>query len=108
MTQSLPQLILPIKMEKSSERLTSLSGLGILEELARATGIWDRLDAVLQAPQSGRGYQPSEFVQPLVWMLHAGGRRLEDLRELRAEEEALDRKSTRLNSSHSQISDAVF
>jgi len=89
MTQSLPQLILPIKMEKSSERLTSLSGLVILEELARATGIWDRLDAVLQAPQSGRGYQPSEFVQPLVWMLHAGGRRLEDLRELRAEEEAL-------------------
>src|SRR3989304_4306402 len=89
MTQSLPQLILPIKMEKSSERLTSLSGLVIWEELARASGIWDRLDAVLQAPQSGRGYQPSEFVQPLVWMLHAGGRRLEDLRELRAEEGAL-------------------
>jgi hypothetical protein len=29
-------------------------------------------------------------VQPLVWMLHAGGRRLEDLRELRAEQEVLE------------------
>ena len=33
--------------------------------------------------------QPHEFVQALVWMLHAGGRRLEDLRELRAEQEVL-------------------
>ncbi len=33
--------------------------------------------------------QPHEFVQGLVWMLHAGGRRLEDLRELRAEQEVL-------------------
>ncbi|HEV2234149.1 MAG TPA: hypothetical protein VGV68_12180 [Terriglobia bacterium] len=32
MAQSVAQLILPIKMEKSSERLTSLGGL---EELAR-------------------------------------------------------------------------
>jgi hypothetical protein len=30
-------------------------------------------------------------VQALVWMLHAGGRRLEDLRELRAEQEVLGR-----------------
>jgi hypothetical protein len=30
-------------------------------------------------------------VQPLVWMLHAGGRRLEDLRELRGEREVLER-----------------
>jgi hypothetical protein len=35
MEQSLPQLILPIKMERSSERLTSWGGLVVLEELAR-------------------------------------------------------------------------
>ena len=35
MAQSVAQLILPIKMEKSSERLTSLGGLVVLEELAR-------------------------------------------------------------------------
>lgn len=87
--RSVPQLILPIKMERSPERLTSLGGLVVLEELARAVGVWEGVDRLLEGPQSGRGYQPSEFVQALVWMLHAGGRRLEDLRELRAEHEVL-------------------
>jgi len=89
MEASLPQLILPIKIERSSERLTSLGGLVVLEELARAVGLWEEVDRALEGPKSGRGYQPHEFVQALVWMLHAGGRRLEDLRELRAEQEVL-------------------
>src|SRR3990172_8000702 len=89
MTQSLPQVILPIKMERSPERLTSLGGLVVLEELARARGVWERVKAGLEGPRSGRGYRASAFVQALVWMLHAGGRRLEDLRELGAEQEVL-------------------
>lgn len=89
MQPSLPQLILPIKLEKSEERLTSLGGLVVLEEMAQALGVWERVDEHLEGPGSGRGYRPSEFVQPLVWTLHAGGRRLEDLRELRAEQEVL-------------------
>ena len=89
MQPSLPQLILPIKLEKSEERLTSLGGLVVLEEMARALKVWQRVDGHLKGPGSGAGYRPSEFVQPLVWMLHAGGRRLEDLRELRAEQEVL-------------------
>src|SRR3989449_175857 len=87
MEPSLPQLILPIKLERSPERLTSLGGLVVLEELARAAGVWEKVDRVLKGPQSGRGDQPHEFVQPLVWMLHAGGRRLEDLGELRGQDE---------------------
>ncbi len=90
MEQSLPQLVLPIKMERSSERLTSLGGLVVLEELARAVGVWKDVDRVLPGPKSGRGYHPRKFVQALVWMLHAGGRRLEDLRELREEQEVLE------------------
>ena len=86
---SLPELILPIKLEKSEERLTSLGGLVVLEEMAQALKVWKRVDEHLKGPGSGRGYKPHEFVQPLVWMLHAGGRRLEDARELRAEEEVL-------------------
>ncbi|MGA3328211.1 MAG: IS1380 family transposase [Terriglobia bacterium] len=89
MEASLPQLILPIKMERSEEGLTSLGGLVVLEEMARALRVWQRVDEQLAGPGSGRGYGPSEFVQPRVWMLHAGGRRLEDLRELRAEQEVL-------------------
>ena len=91
MQESLPRLILPIKLERSPERLTSLGGLVVLEELARAAGVWEKVDRRVEGPKSGRGYQPHEFVQPLVWMLHAGGRRLEDLRELRAEQEVLAR-----------------
>jgi hypothetical protein len=89
MEPSVAQLILPIKIESSSERLTSLGGLVVLEELARGVRLWEEVDRVLEGPQSGRGYQPREFVRALVWLLHAGGRRLEDLRELRAEQEVL-------------------
>ena len=91
MEASLPQMILPIKLEKSEERLTSLGGLLVLEEMAQALKVWKRVDEQLAGPGSGRGYRPSQFVQPLVWMLHAGGRRLEDLRELRAEREVLEK-----------------
>jgi len=73
MQPSLPELILPIKIEKSEERLTSLGGLVVLEEMAQALKVWKRVDEHLEGPGSGRGYRPSEFVQPLVWMLHAGG-----------------------------------
>ena len=89
MEASLPQLILPIKLERSSERLTSLGGLVVLEELARAVGLWEDVDRALEGAKSGRGYPAHAFVQALVWMQHAGGRRLEDLRELRAEHEVL-------------------
>ena len=61
-----------------------------MEEMAQALKVWKRVDEQLAGPGSGRGYRPSQFVQPLVWMLHAGGRRLEDLRELRAEREVLE------------------
>ena len=90
MQANLPQLILPIKLEKSEEHLTSLGGLVVLEEMAQALQVWQRVDKELAGPGSGRGYRPSEFVQPLVWMLHAGGRRLEDLRELRTEQGVLE------------------
>lgn len=89
MEASLPQMMLPIKLERSPERLTSLSGLVVVEELARGLGVWEEVDQMVEGPKSGRGYRPRDFVRPLVWMLQAGGRRLEDLRELRAEQEVL-------------------
>src|ERR1700674_154030 len=80
----LQQRLLPIKLSESKERLTSLAGLILVEEWGRAKGIWARVDQLLRGPGSGRGYQASEYVRPLVWLLHAGGRRLEDVRELAA------------------------
>src|SRR5271157_2388018 len=82
------QTLLPIKLERSEERLTSLGGL-IVVELAQAKGLWGRVDELFPPPGSGRGYRASAYVKPLVWMLHAGGRRLEDVRELRAEQGVL-------------------
>ena len=85
----LHQTVLPIQLETSDEKLTSLSGLLVLEEMAQAKGLWQRVDQLLPAPGSGRGYRASEFMRPLVWLLTAGGRRLEEVRELRAEQEVL-------------------
>ena len=66
--------------------MTSLAGRVRVEEWARAKGLWRRVEELFPEPGSGRGYGASQSVQPLVWMLHAGGRRLEDVRELRAEQ----------------------
>jgi hypothetical protein len=55
MKQTLSQLILPIKIEKSGERLTSLSGLLVVEELAQARHVWGRVDELMVGPKSGRG-----------------------------------------------------
>ncbi len=70
--------------------MTSLAGLIVVEELARAKGLWRR-DELFPKPGSGRGYRASAYVKPLVWMVQAGGRRLEEVRELRAEHEVLRR-----------------
>ncbi|HYN25777.1 MAG TPA: IS1380 family transposase [Pyrinomonadaceae bacterium] len=85
----LQQNLLPIKLEQSHERLTSLTGLVVVEELGRAKGLWARVDELFERPGSGRGYKASEYLRPLMWLLHAGGRRLEDVRELRAEQGVL-------------------
>ena len=87
----LQQTLLPIKLEQSEERLTSLAGLIVVEELARAKGLWRRVDELFPRPGSGHGYRASATVKPLVWMLQAGGRRLEEVRELRAEQAVLRR-----------------
>jgi hypothetical protein len=87
----LQQTLLPIKLSESKERLTSLAGLVLVEEWGRAKGIWARVDQLFGRPGSGRGYRASEYVRPLVWLLHAGGRRLEDVRELAAEREVLEK-----------------
>jgi hypothetical protein len=86
----LQQTLLPIKLEESKERLTSLAGLVLVEEWGRAKGVWARVDQLFAQPGSGRGYAASEYVRPLVWLLHAGGRRLEDVRELAAEQGVLE------------------
>jgi hypothetical protein len=90
MANKLQQTLLPIKLEASEERLSSLAGLVVVEEMAQALGVWEMIDE--QFPKPGtRGYKASEFIKPLVCMLSAGGRSLEHVRELRAEQEVLSK-----------------
>jgi len=54
-------------------------------EMAKALRLPEVIDQELPPSGSGRGYKPSQFVMPLVLMLHGGGKRLDDLRELKGE-----------------------
>jgi hypothetical protein len=64
MEASLPQLILSIKMERSEEGLASLGGLGVMEEMARALRVWQRVDEQLAGRGSGRGCRQSGGNRP--------------------------------------------
>ncbi len=83
----LQQTLLPIKVEQSEERLTSLAGLMVVEELARRRDCGGEWMSCFRSRGAGMdiGRVPPRGMKPLVWMLQAGGRRLEDVRELRAE-----------------------
>ena len=75
--------ILPFKVVATE--FTAMGGLVLPYELAKALKLPKVMDRELPKPGSGRGYKPSQFVVPLVLMLHGGGKKLEDLRELKAE-----------------------
>jgi len=85
MAGKLQQDILPFKIEKSDEPLIARAGLVLPYEMAKALKVPQVIDRELPPPGSGRGYKPSQFVMPLVLMLHGGGRKLEELREIKAE-----------------------
>jgi hypothetical protein len=79
------QTVFPFKMERTGESLTAHGGLALLAEYNHGMGLRELADRHLPGPGSNRGYAPSTFVDSLTLMLQAGGRRLEDLRELRRE-----------------------
>jgi len=79
------QTVFGFKIEKTDEELTAHGGLALLAEYNHGMGLRELADRYLPAPGSNRGYAASAFVDSLVLLLQAGGRRLEDLRELRRE-----------------------
>jgi len=81
MTQS----VLNFTVESTNEKLTPRAGEAILGEFLKAIRI-DRLcNKYLPLPQSNRGYDPYTFIQPLLLMLHSGGRYLEDVRMIHSD-----------------------
>jgi hypothetical protein len=80
------QTVLPFKLEKTNDLITSHAGLALLGEFAVGLGLPDALDRELPVPGSGAGYRASEHVLPLILMLNGGGRSLEDLRQIREDQ----------------------
>jgi len=77
------QTVLSFKLEKTNDEISSQAGLALFGEFIDGLGLSGLLDRHLPGPGSAVGYQPSQFVVPLVLMLHGGGRSLEDLRQIR-------------------------
>jgi hypothetical protein len=80
------QTILPFKVEMTRDLITPHAGLALLGEFAVGLGFLQSVDRYLPKPGSGAGYNPSEYIFPLILMLNGGGRSLEDTRQIRADE----------------------
>ena len=66
--------ILPFKVVATDAPLVARGGLILPYEFARAIKLPQVIDKELPPPGSGRGYKPSQFLIPLILMLHGGGK----------------------------------
>ncbi len=85
MVAELQQGTLPFKVVGTNESLIGRTGLVLPYEMARALKLPQIIDRELPPPGSGHGYEPSQFVMPLILVLHGGGKKLEDLRGIKGE-----------------------
>jgi len=74
------QSILNFTVESTNEKLTPRAGEAIFGEFLKAIRVDHLCNKYMPLPQSNRGYDPYTFIQPLLLMLHSGGRYLEDIR----------------------------
>jgi len=77
------QTELGFKIQRTEEELTAHGGLALLTQYSHGLGLRELVGRHLPGPGSNRGYDPVAYVESLVLMLQAGGRSLEDLRELK-------------------------
>lgn len=80
------QTVLPFKIEKTEDTITPHGGLALLGEFVIGTGLLQTIGTHVAKPGSGAGYDPSEYLFPLILMLNGGGRSLEDVRVIRNDE----------------------
>lgn len=79
------QSVLPFKLAATNDSITPHAGPALFAEFLHGLKLPESVDARLPAPGSGAGYSPSQFVVPLLLMLHGGGRSIEDLREIQSD-----------------------
>ncbi len=80
------QSVLNFAVESTDERLTPRAGEIVFGEYLKAIGMDKLCNTYLPQPRSNKGYEPFSFIQPLILMLHAGGRSLEDIRSVASDQ----------------------
>jgi len=85
MKRKLPKASLTFEIVGTGEPLIARAGLVLPYEMAKALKLPQVLDRELPSAGSGHSFTPSQFVMPLILMLHGGGKTLEDLREIKGE-----------------------
>lgn len=77
------QTVLPFKIAGAKEFMTANAGLSLFGEFVKGIGLYHWLNCEMPRPGSGRGFEARAYVMPLLLMLTAGGRSLEDMRTLK-------------------------
>lgn len=76
---------LNFKLEYGKEEVTPYAGLGLYGEMFKALGLAKEINMILPKPGSGKGFEPAEYVKPLVMMFIGGGKYIEDIRKIQAD-----------------------
>lgn len=79
------QRVLPFKLECTRDTISAHAGLVMFGEFIHAMSLPDHINNDLPKPGSPRGYEPTKFIEPLILMLHGGGRSLEDIRQIKTD-----------------------
>lgn len=74
-----------LKVEKTSQQLTSFAGIPLLTELAHQIGIIEDLDKIEGLWKRQGDYGTADYVMSLALTLAAGGEGLDDIRQLRGD-----------------------
>ena len=78
----MPKTLLPFKVSKTNDEITAYSGLALYAEILRGLRVGKLANQYFPKPGSQKGYQPSQYVEPIVLLFLLGGTYLEDIRKL--------------------------
>lgn len=78
-----------VEIRESSQKLTSHSGLYLVEQFVKRLGVREELDECIRAKQRERGYDESQSILSLAYSMIAGGDCLDDVDQLRHDETLL-------------------
>lgn len=82
--------LLPFKLTSTNDKITSRAGLVIFGEFLHSQRFSKLIDESIDGFKSNHSYKPSQYIVPLLLMLHGGGRHIEDVREIARDDALLE------------------